>query len=388
MSTAGLELPHAELPHPTDAEVYAAMEPHDSGNFANNETPLVRNCWYVAARAAEISRTPLARKLLNVDVVLWRTESGAAVAMRNRCPHRSFPLSRGKLVGDRLVCGYHGMEFGADGVCTHMPALSRAPATAMVQTYPAADRGPLTWIWMGAPDLADEAAIPDTSWLSDPKWGTVTGDFHVHSDYVAMHENLIDQTHFPFLHPGTVGTPEYARSKLTATTDDNQVVIRRELRDSAPPGVYGLPAKIMDKKVHRTSEARFVSPALHTAFARVHVPDPDPGKPTDYRYNITHAFTPETNNSIHYWWFNSRDYRPGDPQIDQFMREAHTQAYSEDVEALQWINEVVRKDGEAQFDLSFAPDKPGLMARRIIYRLALKEARTIAPHPSAPISAL
>src|SRR4051812_6552567 len=364
-----------ELTHRTEVEVYAAMEPHDPGNFANHATPLVRNCWYVAGRSEEIGRTPLARKLLNIDVVLWRTEAGAPVAMRNRCPHRSFPLSRGKLVGDRLICGYHGMEFGADGVCAHMPALTRAPSTAMVHTYPTVDRGLLTWVWMGSPDLADEALIPDTSWLADPAWGTITGNYHIKSDYVAMHENLIDQTHFPFLHPGTVGTPEYARSKLTASTENNQVVIRRELKNAPPPGVYGKPANIMHKRVDRTSEARFVSPALHTAFARIRVIDPDPGQLALYRYNITHVFTPETNNSIYYWWFVSRDYRPEDPEIDRFMSEAHSKAYYEDLEVLEWINEVVRHDGEEQFDLSFAPDKPGLMARRIMYRLAVKEAR-------------
>jgi len=59
------------------------------------------------------------------------------------------------------------------------------------------------------------------------------------------------------------------------------------------------------------------------------------------------------------------------------MIEAHSKAYHEDVDALEWINEVVRSDGAAQFDLSFAPDKPGLMARRILHRLALKEAHSI-----------
>lgn len=364
-----------DLSRPTDEAVFAAMEPREPGDFANHATPLIRNCWYACARSSEIGRTALARRLLGTDVALFRTEAGVPVAMRNRCPHRSFPLARGKLVGDRLVCGYHGMEFGPDGVCAHMPALSQAPATAVVQTFPIVDRGPLTWIWMGAPDLADETLIPDTSWLSDSAWGTVTGSFHIKSDYVAMHENLIDQTHFPFLHPGTVGTPEYARSKLSVSTENNQVVIRRELKDAAPPGVYGKPANIMHKRVDRASEARFVSPALHTAFARVRDGAPDPGQPSLYRYNITHVFTPETNNSIHYWWFNSRDYRPGDTEIDKYMFEAHSQAYHEDVEALEWINEVVRTDGEAQFDLSFAPDKPGLMARRIMYRLSAKEAR-------------
>jgi hypothetical protein len=42
-------------------------------------------------------------------------------------------------------------------------------------------------------------------------------------------------------------------------------VIRRELKNAASPGVYGKPANIMHKRVDRISEARFVSPALHTA---------------------------------------------------------------------------------------------------------------------------
>jgi vanillate O-demethylase monooxygenase subunit len=188
-----------------------------------------------------------------------------------------------------------------------------------------------------------------------------------------MHENLIDQTHFPFLHPDTVGTPEYARSKLTASTAGNQVIIRRALRNSAPPGVYGKPAGIMHKRVDRTSEARFVSPALHVAFAEIIDPSPDPGQPQRYRYNITHCFTPETNTSIHYWWFVSRDYKPGDAGIDTFLIEASAKAYHEDVEALEWIMDVVRNDADPHIELSFATDKPGLMARRIIYRLAMKE---------------
>jgi vanillate O-demethylase monooxygenase subunit len=117
-----------------------------------------------------------------------------------------------------------------------------------------------------------------------------------------------------------VGTPEYARSRLRATVDGNQVVIRRELRNSPPPGVYGKPADIMHKKVDRTSEARFVSPALHVAFAEIVDPAPEGDQRSSYRYNITHCFTPETNTSIHYWWFNSRDYPPGDPAMTPSRR--------------------------------------------------------------------
>lgn len=353
--------------------IFDAMGAGDPTSYANHLTPLIRNCWYVAGRSAEIGRQPIARRFLGVDVVLYRTLDGRPVAMRNRCPHRSFPLVRGRIEGDNLVCGYHGMAFDADGSCVHMPALNRAPASAAVRTYPVADRGPLTWIWMGAPHLADDGLIPDTSWLADSSWGTVTGNFQIKADYVSMHENLIDQTHFPFLHPDTVGTPEYAKSTLVATTEGDQVVIRRKLDDAPPPAVYGKPADIMHKRVNRTSEARFVSPAMHVAFVEIVDPAPDAGKPSSYRYNITHVFTPETNTSIHYWWFNSRDYRPGDAGVDKFLTEASSKAYYEDVEALQWIMDAVVSDEEQQFDMSFAPDKPGLMARRILDRLSAKE---------------
>ncbi|WP_368628059.1 Rieske 2Fe-2S domain-containing protein, partial [Klebsiella pneumoniae] len=66
-----------------------------SGGFADQDTPLIKNCWYVAALAHEVTRELSSRRLLGVEVVLYRTAKGEPVAMRNRCPHRSFPLAKG-----------------------------------------------------------------------------------------------------------------------------------------------------------------------------------------------------------------------------------------------------------------------------------------------------
>jgi len=344
------------------------------GAYADQSTPLVRNCWYVAGLSSEISRDIVSRRFLGVDVALYRTLAGEPVAVRNRCPHRSFPLAKGRLEGDVLVCGYHGMQFDPSGRCVNMPSMPIVPANANVRSFPVVERAPIVWIWMGNPDLADESKIPDTSWLSDPAWQSVGGTFPMNSDYVAMHENLLDQTHFPFLHPGTVGTPEYARSKLDVRQEGNVVIIDRKLKNSPPPGIYGIPAGIMHKKVDRMSDARFASPALHTAFAQIIDHEPDEGKPSIYRFNITHLITPESNGRIHYWWFNSRNFELQNAEIDKFMYEASTKAYLEDVDALEAILQVVQNDVEPQFDLNFAPDKPGLMMRKILYQLAAAEA--------------
>jgi len=356
------------------ADDIAALRP----GYADQDTPLVRNCWYVAGRSGEIGRELMQRRILGVDVALYRTLAGAPVAVRNRCPHRSFPLAKGRLEGDILVCGYHGMQFDTSGRCAKMPSMPISPSNANVRSFPLVERYPLVWIWMGEPDLADEALVPDTSWLCDPAHQSVTGAFFMRSDYVAMHENLLDQTHFPFLHPGTVGTPEYARSKLDVREEGEQIVIDRALRNSPPPGIYGVPAGIMHKRVDRLSQARFISPAMHVAFAQILDPAPDGDAPGRYRFNITHLITPETQHTLHYWWFNTRDFKLDDAEADRHLQTASEQAYLEDVDALEWISDVVRKDAEPQFDLNFAPDKPGLLMRRNLYRMAAREADVAA----------
>jgi vanillate O-demethylase monooxygenase subunit len=266
------------------------------------------------------------------------------------------------------------MQFDPGGRCVRMPAMPIVPSNANVRSFPIVERGPLVWIWMGNPDHAAEHLVPDTHWLASPDWKSVSGTFHIKSDYVAMHENLLDQTHFPFLHPGAIGTPEYARSKLRVRQEGGVLVIDRELRDSPPPAVYGVPTGLTDKPVDRFSEARFVSPALHTAYARI-VDRHDPrGEPRTYRFNITHVFTPESRSTIHYWWFNSRNFNLDDAEADAYLHSASAKAYLEDVEALEWIMETVRTDTEPQFDLNFAPDKPGLMMRQMLHRLAAGEA--------------
>jgi len=44
------------------------------------------------------------------------------------------------------------------------------------------------------------------------------------------------------------------------------------------------------------------------------------------------------------------------------------------VDALEWVLDVARNDTEPQFDLNFAPDKPGLLMRQVLYRLAAAKA--------------
>src|SRR5579871_2582566 len=130
----------------------------------------LRNEWYVASLSRELADRPLQRVLLGEPLALFRTASGRATALLDRCPHRGAPLSSGEVVGDSLVCGYHGLSFGPDGRCNHIPGGATIPAKACVRSFPVIDRWGWIFVWMGEAALSDESLLPDFRWTAEPGW--------------------------------------------------------------------------------------------------------------------------------------------------------------------------------------------------------------------------
>src|SRR3954468_5768880 len=76
------------------------------------------NAWYVAAWDHEVARKPMARRIANRPLALYRTEDGKAVALADACWHRLAPLSMGKTMGkDGIQCPYHGIVYNSAGRC-------------------------------------------------------------------------------------------------------------------------------------------------------------------------------------------------------------------------------------------------------------------------------
>ena len=79
----------------------------------------VRNLWYVAAWASELTEGLLARTIIGDPVLLYRESSGKAVAIGNLCPHRFAPLDKGRRCEDDTIeCTYHGLRFDSTGLVT------------------------------------------------------------------------------------------------------------------------------------------------------------------------------------------------------------------------------------------------------------------------------
>lgn len=340
--------------------------------YADANTPLIRNCWYVAGMLEEFGRALKERYLLGDSVVMYLTSEGRPVVLQNRCAHRSFPLSHGRLEGDDVVCLYHGLRYDARGECREAPMIKRAAAHAKLRSYPTAVRGPLVWVWMGDAAKADEAKIPDTQWLADDRWAHRSGYVYVKANYVGLQENLLDLTHFSYLHAGNVGTPEWVDCPFEVTVENGAVHSVRRLDNAAPPAIYAGPMRLTHReRVNRISDSWFLSPAIHTARAVIEDIEAGPGQQSEYHINILHLITPETQHTMHYWAFIGHDFCIDDASIGDALRTAALRAFHEDREALEWIDEMNRKEGWPVFkEASFASDRGSLAMRKIIQQLA------------------
>lgn len=166
--------------------------------------PSLKSSWQMATLSREVGAKPLARTIAGVPVVLFRTPVGVS-ALINRCPHRNYPLSEGRLVEGSLQCPYHGWRFAPDGACVEVPGCTlsegqdqRLAATpvivkeingAVLIRLDGDANAPLPdlTVW-GAPDH-------DHFWWSQGVWRGRALD--------AL-ENVLDPFHTNFIHDGLI----------------------------------------------------------------------------------------------------------------------------------------------------------------------------------------
>jgi phenylpropionate dioxygenase-like ring-hydroxylating dioxygenase large terminal subunit len=209
----------------------------------------VRNAWYVAAWAHEITGDGVvARTILNEPLVLYRTGNGLVVAMEDRCCHRLAPLSLGRREGDDLRCMYHGLKFGPDGRCNEIPGQTAIPARAFVRPYPVVESGSWIWVWMGDAARADVSQIPATVAGNDPGWNMRMGCLDYAANYQLINDNLLDLSHVAFVHEKTLGrgTPQWATEQPARIPLDRGVRFQRWFRGRGPSHYFGAPGERFD----------------------------------------------------------------------------------------------------------------------------------------------
>ena len=358
-------------------------------------TAFARNQWYVAAYGREVGRELLGRTILNEPVVLFRTEAdgagrgGEVVALADRCVHRRFPLSAGRLDGDRVVCGYHGFTYDTAGGCVSVPGQRRVPRTARVSGYPVVEQDSFVWIWIGDPALADPAAVPRAPHLAAAgNWTTVGGMEPIDGDYGLLVDNLMDLSHETYLHGGYIGTPEVADTPMTTEVDEGAGIVRvaRHMDDAACPPFYARSTGIRGR-ITRWQDIEYHAPCLYLLHSRVApqgvLPNADGTDPDAFHVEITYAITPSTDRQVYDFWSVSRDFGLGDEEMSRFLHDFNREVVLQDVDALNLLQKALDGEPEGYQELSVNIDTGGLAARRILARLAAGGERPAAAAPAA-----
>ena len=293
----------------------------------------IRNAWYVASWASALGRSLERRTILGEDVVLFRAQDGAPVALRDRCPHRLLPLSRGTLIGDTVQCGYHGLVFDASGACVRVPGQDVIPPNAWVKTYKVAERLGMIWIWMGDADKADANEIYDLAQYHDPTWGIAYGDaLHVETDYMLMCDNLCDPTHVEYVHPTTLGSPGGEGVSVTFEEQDWGVTTSRWTLDSDPIG-FAKAFGNFPGNVDRWQYYFMYTPSIAIIdFGTAPTGESAREGNLDNAIRVfsCHFMTPETDTSCYDYWLHVRNFGAHDASVGEGISEQFRIAFAED----------------------------------------------------------
>ena len=348
------------------------MYPLSDGLFAS------KNQWYIVAWSDEVNREPMERWVLDEPVVLYRKETGEAVALEGRCPHRSFPLGKSRVVGDNIQCGYHGITFHPDGSCAAIPTQQAIPKACGIKSYPLVEQWKWLWIWMGDPALADASLIPteDELGLSASDHLMETGGYTlVAGRYMLLHDNLFDLTHIGYLHLPSIGAGGGEQDTVPETkTGTNWISSTYTQRDVEIPQHF---SKMLDYtgKVDRVQGLKLFLPCLHMGGTQIFLPRSEEGAQGKLlgSLRVYHGITPATRHSSHYFFSIGQSWSD-DPAVSRQMFENNRRTTGrEDAMATEYIEEMIQRNQGRVSEVLLKADIACVMGRRMFERMIRDE---------------
>jgi len=339
-----------------------------------DQVQALRDVWYVVALSEELAEKPIARTICGLPLVLFRGESGAPMALEDRCPHRQAPLSMGNVLGDQIQCVYHGIVFDGAGRCTHVPRQDRVPVNLNVQAFATVERWGFVWLWWGDRTEADGSTIPHLPWTEEPHRRVKYFYWHVDANFQLMADNLLDVSHVDFLHRDSIASKidddakQAEAPKVTFETevDGNAVTTIRRVHNTLLAGVT---AKWHGSEgpVTRVSTGRWEPP--NCCIMKLQFQDPDGS--INETINMEHIMTPETENTCHYfmdwtWDFGGPD---GYPNHDDVDREQRALIEVDDIPMVEAQQRNIEAFGSQARDVPVKQDKHVNEVHRVLRRL-------------------
>jgi len=163
------------------------------------------NHWYAVEHDHALAKGAVQEiKFWGSSVALYRDTKGRLHAVEDRCAHRQLKLSLGVVVGDRLVCQYHGWQYNGCGELVEVghSLFGKGLPKCKIRHYPVRVRYGLIWIFFGDAERAEQTRMPEIPELevdTKDRWACVPVDFTWGAHHSMIIDNVSDFTH-EFLH--------------------------------------------------------------------------------------------------------------------------------------------------------------------------------------------
>ena len=335
----------------------------------------LKNAWYVAARDGDVTRSLHATTIVGERIVLYRATEGEPVALENACPHRKLPLSMGRIIGDQIECGYHGLVFDQSGRCTRIPGVTRIPASARVRSYPTVSRYGLVWIWMGDPAQAKSEQIFPVEHANDPAWGRDRGGvMTIDCNYLYMTDNLLDPSHVAWVHRTSFRNSECEEVPVHVATSSEGVIASRWTHGVEVAPFYA-PLVRFEGRCDRLQhyEVRYPSHSIiRAAFVPAGTGGGDKPLPASAAVMDSYNFlTPIDEDHTRYFWFQMRNFSPEDEQLSKTMDDGIQAVFEEDRVILAAVHDGFKTRATPNIDLAI--DRAPLQFRRHLAQMIAAE---------------
>lgn len=190
--------------------------------------------WWPIGRSYEVGRescVPL--QALGQSFVLWRNAEGKLSLLEQYCPHMGADLSvTGKVCGETLQCGFHGLNFLVNGV---------ADDTFSVNSFSVCEQDSVIYAWLGgAEGIAGEPTwrVPSIAGIFGKDLTLIDDEYDTAAPWIVFVGNGLDASHINYVHHGNTELdfakwdynigPEPHQFSFTYSTSDDAVTVTHQ----------------------------------------------------------------------------------------------------------------------------------------------------------------
>ncbi|SDV48643.1 aromatic ring-hydroxylating oxygenase subunit alpha [Chitinasiproducens palmae] len=160
------------------------------------------NLWYPICPSGFVGRVPVSLRRLGKKLAVWRDMEGKLHALEDHCPHRGAPLSRGIVLGDKLACGYHGVEVNCKGVVVSVPGSPgcKLEGSTAVRAFHVTERNGAIWLYNSAENVDEPPPLTLPEELISDEYSSFLCYTEWRGDYRYVLDNVMDPMHGTYLH--------------------------------------------------------------------------------------------------------------------------------------------------------------------------------------------